>query len=219
MALPDFDLHVFGVDVLHVAAAHADVGRFRRGGQRPRQGGGAVGVGGQEDLQARHCAHEGHILHGVVRAAQRAVADAAGHAQHLDVQVGIGHIHLHLFRGAGGVEARRAADEGLEPRGGQAGGDAHRVLFGDAAFHELLRQLLDEVVERDRPGGVRRQGEDGLILAGEAQKCFRDCPSCRFHAILPPSRPVPHRPVAAVPHWAHGGATPRGSLQTAAPCP
>ena len=125
----------------------------------------------------------------VVRAAQRAVTYAAGHADHLDIGVRISHVHFDLFGGARRVEARRAAHEGDEPAVREPSGDAHRVLFRDAAFDELFRQRVHELVQRDGAPAVGRKRKDAPVLPREMQKLLRKRLSECLHAHSTPFTP------------------------------
>ena len=125
----------------------------------------------------------------MVGSAQRAVAHAAGHADDLHIRVGVGHVHLHLLGGAGGIEAGGAADEGNQARAGQTRRDAHRVLLGDAALHELLRQLLHEIIQGYAAPAVGRQRKDALVLPRQLQQRLGKCLSCSLHAQSTPFTP------------------------------
>ena len=81
--------------------------------------------------------------------------------------VGIGDLVAHLFHGACGDEGRVAADEGAEPRGGEARGHAHGVLLGDADIDDAFRRVRDETPEPDQVEGVGGDRDHAFVPARE----------------------------------------------------
>ena len=106
----------------------------------------------------------------MVAGAKGAIADTAGHADDLDIHLGIGDIHFDLLRGAQGIEAGRPADKGSKTRVSQPRRHADGVLLGDADFHKLLGQLLGKISQGDGAAAVRGHGKDMPVLLRRFQQ-------------------------------------------------
>ena len=95
-----------------------------------------------------------------VGADQAGAVDGEAHRQALD-----GHVVHHLVVAAL-QEGRIDGGERLHAVGGQAGGEGHRVLLGDADVEGAVREALGEQVE----AGARRHGggdgDDLVVVLG-----------------------------------------------------
>ena len=87
----------------------------------------------------------------------------------------IGDLVPHLLHGARGNEGRVAADEGAEPRGGEARGHAHGVLLGDAHIDDALRRVVDEAPEPDQVERVGGDRNHPLVAAAELGQSKPEC--------------------------------------------
>ena len=101
-----------------------------------------------------------------VGADQPGAVDREAHRQFLDRDV----VH-DLVIGAlqeGRVDRR----ERLHALGGEAGGEGHRVLLGDADIEAALREFLAEQVEPGARRHRRRDRDDALVLLGFLDQRF-----------------------------------------------
>ena len=109
----------------------------------------------------------------MVRAAERAVADAGADADERRRNVRVTDVVLDLLQRAGGEEAGRRNAERLFAARRQPGGDADQVLLRDADFDELLGQRLAERAELARAARIAGDGDDVAVGLGEFQSAWR----------------------------------------------
>ena len=81
--------------------------------------------------------------------------------------VGIGDLVAHLLHRARGDEGRVAADEGAEPRGGEARGHAHGVLLGDTDIDDAFWRVREETPQPDQVEGVGGDRDHAFVPARE----------------------------------------------------
>jgi hypothetical protein len=129
-------------------------------------------------LVGRHDHHEpgeragqADILDAHLAGAILADRDPRMAADHLDVQVRIGHRHPELVVGVAGDERGEAGDQADLARAGQAARDADQVALGDADIEEPVRVFLAEpfgarrvahvAVDHDEVGVLAAQGFEG----------------------------------------------------------
>ena len=114
---------------------------------------------------------------GAVGAHQTGAVHGKAHRQRLDR-----HVMHHLVIGAL-QEGRIDGAEGLHAFGGQAGGEGHAMLLGDADIEGALREGLLEQVD----AGARRHGggdgDDALVLLGFGDQSSRRTLSGRSGAL------------------------------------
>src|SRR5215831_13542954 len=119
-------------------APEADVYRPIEVERRQRRLVSFVDVSRDDHRHVRQAAHHSQVLEGVVGATGDAARDATGRGANHHPLLGVGDIVAHLFHTASADKRRIAADVGMQPRRGQPGGDAHRVLLGNTDFDETL---------------------------------------------------------------------------------
>ena len=101
-------------------------------------------VGRHDDRDVVDRPQRGQVVQRMVRAAERAVADAGADADDRRRHVGVADVVLDLLQRPGGEKAGGRDGERLLAGRGQTGRDADQVLLGDADFDDLLRQRLAE---------------------------------------------------------------------------
>ena len=109
-------------------------------------GGGADGfarleiVRRHDDGEVVNRAQRGEVVQRMMRAAERAVADAGADADEPGRHIRVADVVLDLLERPRREKAGRRNGERLLARRRQSGGDADQVLLGDADFDELFRQ-------------------------------------------------------------------------------
>ena len=171
------EFEIFDGAVIHIfdgVAAEADVGRLvifhHLGEQRLCE----VLVTRQIDAEPWDARHVGDVRRGMMRHAERAVADAARDADEFHIRMRVRDIDFRLLHGTRREEARgRHGKRPLAARG-EAGADADEILLGDADFDELLWTLLGIGTKRTRAARVAAKDDDVLIFFALLEEAFRE---------------------------------------------
>ena len=128
------------------------------------------GTLGVDHDHLREGAHEGHVLHGLVRGTVLAEGDTRVGGGDLHIGLAVGDFLTDLVIDTAGHELREGADEGDLAGDGETGGGADHVGLGDAALDETLRELRGEGIHLEGALEVRGEGDDAAVRAARFEK-------------------------------------------------